>query len=161
MRRGTTATIGLMTVTLRPAAADDEARLLEWRNEPATRASSFDESAIAPDRHHRWFVEKLTDPECAIWIAEEDGSPVGQVRLDGLSLNSAEIHITVAPDARGRGIGRAMLVLATAEAAPRLGVMWLRALVKETNAASLAAFRAAGFDEIGVDGGIVELRRDV
>ena len=150
-----------MTVTLRPAVAADEERLLAWRNDPTTRASAFDGDLIPREVHRRWFGRKLADPGCAILIAEDDGRPVGQVRLDRVDANVAEVHIAVAPEERGRGVGRQMLVLSMREARPLLGVARLRALVKRSNEASLAVFRAAEFGRVSDDGNVVELEREV
>jgi RimJ/RimL family protein N-acetyltransferase len=148
-------------LVLRPAGAQDEQRLLEWRNESAVRAASFSSDEISPDDHHRWFLRKLDDPGCMLLIVEHEGRPVGQVRVDRVSAGLAEISIGLAADARGRGIGREALRLATSEAPRLLGVAAVKALVKEGNEASLRAFRAAGFHEVSNDGGVVELRVSV
>jgi L-amino acid N-acyltransferase YncA len=139
-------------VTLRRAVPDDEARLLTWRNDPITRESSFDQDEISCER-------KLADPACAILIAEEKGQSVGQLRLDRAASYLAEVHITVAPEARGHGVGREILALAVRDAQILIGVTHLRALVKRSNTASLRAFRAAGFQETGEDAGMIEFLR--
>jgi RimJ/RimL family protein N-acetyltransferase len=130
---------------LRNATEDDEHRLLEWRNEAATRAASFTPGEISPQAHRRWFRRKLADSSCRLLIAEESGRPVGQVRLDRLDRDVAEISIGLAPESRGRGLGREALRLAAAGAARELGARRLVARVKPANAQSLAVFRAAGY----------------
>jgi RimJ/RimL family protein N-acetyltransferase len=146
-------------VTLRPAAADDEARLLAWRNDPIVRASAFNQNRVSVETHRLWFARKLSDPACAILIAEEDGQPVGEVRLDRVETDLAEVHIAVAPEARGRGIGGEILSLAARDAQRLLGVTCLRALVKRSNEASLRTFRSAGFLDAGDDADTVEFLR--
>src|SRR5262249_1580558 len=137
----------------------DEDRLLAWRNELATRAASFSTGAITPREHHVWLTNKLADPSCAIMIVEEDGRPVGQVRLDRVAPDVAEVRSGLAPNDRGRGIGREALRLAAEAATSILGVTTLRALVRSENDASVNAFRAAGFHLHGRDGDSVELER--
>jgi RimJ/RimL family protein N-acetyltransferase len=146
-------------VTLRSAVPHDEALLLAWRNDPATRASSFQQDEVSPETHKLWFTRKMDDPACVILIAEEEGQAVGQVRLDRVQPDVAELHIAVAPEARGRGIARQILTLTALDAELLLGVTQLRARVKGTNEVSLRAFRAAGFREVGDDGDVIDLDR--
>jgi RimJ/RimL family protein N-acetyltransferase len=146
-------------VTLRPAELSDEARLLEWRNDPATRAASFSKNQVSADDHHRWLLRKLQDPDCALFIVLIDSEPAGQVRLDRIEPGLAEVSIGLAPEARGWGVGREALRLATESASELLGVGTVSALVKPVNVASLRSFDAAGFSEFRRDEHVVELRR--
>ena len=146
-------------VQLRPARASDGDAVLAWRNDPATRAASFEHEEIPPSIHARWFAGKLGDPDCLFLVVEVDGVPVGQVRLERVAPGLAEVNVGLAPKARGRGIGRQALQLAASEARRQLGIETFRALVKSENEPSLRAFRAAGFSDHTVDGDIVELRR--
>jgi RimJ/RimL family protein N-acetyltransferase len=143
---------------LRLAGPEDEQRLLDWRNERGVREASFSSDEISPEEHHRWFADNLLDPGCALLIVEDDGRPVGQVRLERVGTDLAEISVALASDVRGRGVGREALRLAASMAPQLLGVTTLKALVKEENEASLRAFRAAGFRDIATDHGVVELR---
>jgi RimJ/RimL family protein N-acetyltransferase len=146
-------------LSLRPATTEDEERLLGWRNEPATRAASFSSAEITPREHHLWLTNKLADPSCAIMIVEEDGRPVGQVRLDRVAADVAEVSIGLAAEEQGRGIGREALRLAAEAATTILGVTTLRALVRTENGASVKAFQAAGFQLRRRHGDSVELDR--
>jgi LmbE family N-acetylglucosaminyl deacetylase/RimJ/RimL family protein N-acetyltransferase len=133
---------------VRPAEPGDEARLLEWRNDPTVRRSAFHQEQVDLATHHEWFAGKLASPDCAILIVEESGRPVGQVRLERNRPDGAEIHISLAEDRRGRGVGRRALRLAVEEARRRWpDIAAVRARVKPDNEQSLAAFRAAGFAE--------------
>src|SRR5436305_1500377 len=96
-------------VDLRAATADDELLILRWRNEASVRAASFDTAEISREQHHVWFARMLSDPNCTLFIIEEDGSPIGQVRLDRAGPDVAEVSIALDPDARGKGIGREAL----------------------------------------------------
>lgn len=147
-------------VRLRPAEPADEGRLLEWRNEPTTRAASLTSGEVSAEDHSRWLAHKLADPASTLFIVMDGDEPIGQVRLDRVDDELAEVSIGLAPEARGRGAGRKALDLAAAEA-PRLGVMSLRALIKPNNEASLRAFKAAGYADFKADDEVVELRRPV
>jgi RimJ/RimL family protein N-acetyltransferase len=130
--------------------------LLAWRNDPATRASSFRSEEIPRATHLKWLERKLADNACAVLIVEEAGEPVGQVRLDA-DAHMAEIHVAVAPVARSRSIGRQALRAAVAQAPALLGVSRIKANVKPDNEASLRAFEAAGFRIVTRDAGVVTL----
>lgn len=141
-------------LALRKATIADVDALLLWRNDPTTRAMSFTSDEISYDHHVAWLAGKLDDPACVLLIAEEDGAPVGQVRLD-LEADMAELSIALAPEARGRGLGRRAIRLAVNEAAA-LGLRAVRAEIKPENLRSLAAFRAADFHIVNGNG-IVEM----
>jgi RimJ/RimL family protein N-acetyltransferase len=133
-------------LVLRPATPDDEARLLEWRNEPAVREGSFTQETVLPEEHASWFGRKLADPDVRVLIVEHEGRPVGQVRLER-SDGEAEVHISLSGEARGGGLGSAALELAAEAARRQLGVDLLVARIRPDNERSIRAFRAAGFVE--------------
>lgn len=138
-------------VAVRPATMDDAGLLLAWANDPVTRAAGFHTDAIERDEHLAWLQRRLASPECRLYIGVQAGQPVGQVRVDRDEAGIAEVSIGVAPEARGRGVGRRLLdaALAAARADAQLGARAFRARVRPDNAASLALFRAAGFVESG------------
>jgi RimJ/RimL family protein N-acetyltransferase len=97
------------TVSVRPATLDDSGRLLDWANDPVTRAASFRPDRIEPAAHERWLADRLASPTCRLMIGSEGSTPVGQIRFEMGLDGSAEIGISLAPTARGRGIGAALL----------------------------------------------------
>jgi len=141
-------------VNLRPARVSDAEHLFAWRNDPQTRRFAFRSEALVWADHLAWLERRLADPDTAILVAEEGNVAVGQIRFDR-QADVAAIHIVIAPDARGRGIGASLLRLA-ASACP-FPVERLRAEVVPANAASLAAFAKAGFDEVARDARAVTL----
>ena len=64
---------------LRPACLDDGRLLFDWVNDPAVRASAFDEVPIDWETHERWFQRRLADPGTTIYLAVDPGTdePVG------------------------------------------------------------------------------------
>lgn len=146
------------TVALRPAVPDDEPLYLRWRNDPAVRRAAFHGDEVDAQTHHAWFEGKLGAADSSLHVVELDGDPIGQVRLEHDAPGTAEIHISLAGLARGRGTGREALRQGVAEAARWTDVTEVRALVKPDNEASLRAFAAAGFREISRTAEAVELR---
>jgi UDP-2,4-diacetamido-2,4,6-trideoxy-beta-L-altropyranose hydrolase len=140
-----------VTVTVRPATADDEALLLEWANEPAARAAGFSPDPIPPDVHHRWLAGRLADPTVGrIWIGEEGGRPVGMVRVEPADDDVLVVSVAIARDARGSGRSRPLLDAGLAAARNAEPGRRLRAWIRPTNAASMRLFRGAGFAQPAV-----------
>ena len=127
-------------VTLRRATADDSARLLAWRNDPATRANSITADAVTPEQHAAFLSKALTSPDRFLLVCDQ-----GTVRLDREGPASFEISLTVAPEARGQGYALALLRAGEAFARLQLKAVRLVAVIKPANTASLRAFEQAGF----------------
>lgn len=136
---------------VRPAAAEDEALLLEWANDPLARRNAFSSDPIAPQTHRNWFRARLRTPQsCLIFVVETDaGMSVGQVRFDRVE-DHWDIDYGLAPELRGRGLARPLLEAALSalrEANP--GVV-VQGHVKEANQPSRRVFERLGFTA-GID----------
>lgn len=118
--------------------------LFEWANDPLTREMARTQDRIEPAGHVTWLASRLGSPDCRIWIALIDDTPVGQVRLDR-DGEAAEIDFSVAPEKRGQGYGGAILASLHRRHAP--GVDRVYGEVKDKNRPSANAFRRAGFVE--------------
>jgi len=132
-------------VTLREADVGDCNRVWTWNNAPEVRASSRSPATIPLDTHRMWFAQRLTRTSCRMWIVEEDGIPAGVVRIDRITSLASAISVVVAPEARGRGLGRRAIALACTH--------WERPLLAEihpTNVASQTCFASCGFVTAGM-----------
>lgn len=151
---------GAPTIAMRPVAPADARLLFDWVNRSDSLARKLNTCApIVWEDHRRWLAERLDDPETAIWIAECDGDPVGQVRMMG-EPGGLVIDIYVVAPARGRGVARAMLAQACAMAGERWPGRTVIARVRRDNDASLRLFAGAGFLEIGQGVSFVTLTRE-
>jgi phosphinothricin acetyltransferase len=86
-------------------------------------------------------------------VAEREGRVLGWARAARYSdrcvyQGVGEHAVYVHPDARGRGLGRELLIALCGES-ERRGLYKLTSRVFSDNHASLAAHRAAGFEEVG------------
>lgn len=131
-------------LSLRPATLADKERLLVWRNDALTREMSISTKPVSPEGHAAWLEASLASKTRTLLVGEVGGEAVGTIRLDARSDRSTEVSITVAPEARGRGLATRLL-LAAEEHAKRAGVLHLTARIRADNARSLAAFRRAGY----------------
>lgn len=120
-------------LTFRDATIADAVLIFDWRNDLKTRRMSRKSDPIDWATHILWFQDRIQRTQPRLYIFEEDGVPVGTVRLDPPFLS-----YTVAPDCRGRGIGSRMLTLVR----ERFGAM--TAEVQAKNEASIRAAQKAG-----------------
>jgi predicted dehydrogenase len=93
-------------------------------------------------------------------IEESHGLLSEPMRTDSKADGVAEVHIVLAPPARGRGLGSAVLIQAVARALAEPGLGALHAHVKPDNEASLRTFAKAGFRMAGEPAdGLLRLER--
>ena len=137
-----------MKVTLRLATANDEALLLRWRNDPATVRACVSAAPVSSLTHKAWLANLLKDPSRRLYMACCDGTPAGTVRVDLLDGGAAELSWTVAPEMRGRGVGKAMV---------KMALKYLNATVaakiRHGNKASERIALSAGFVMTGSENG--------
>lgn len=132
-------------VLVRPATMDDGLLLHRWRDDAAVRAVSFDDKPIPYDDHRQWLARAIADPAHVVLVAMQKGEPVGSVRyrIDG---DQATVSIVVAPELRGTGIGRKILMAGEVHLdAEHRGVARIVAFVKPGNPASERLFAGSGF----------------
>ena len=134
-------------LVLRSATLDDAADLLQWRNDIATRENSLSTEPVSPDTHAAWLTASLANPDRILLIGMEGAAKIGSVRFDRIGGERARctVSIMIAPAARGRRMGRELLMAACRSVAPRT----LEATIKDTNGASLRIFAACGFTYVG------------
>ena len=123
---------------LRKAKMPDLELLYEWRNHPNTRNASHNTNKITPAEHENWLQTSLTNPDRSIYIAEENGCPIGTVRVDRCE-EVFELSWTVAPESTGRGIGKRIV----REVADKIKGQ-IRAEIKVGNTASKRIAEYAG-----------------
>ena len=136
-------------IELRDATAQDCRMIWQWANDPDIQAVSFSPAPIAYEDHVKWFEARLADADCRMYIAEDvaDGRhpvPVGQVRFERQGPE-AVISVSLDRKFRARGHGARIIELASRRYLAATDAQVINAYVKPENAASLAAFKKAGF----------------
>ncbi len=138
-----------MPITLRLAREDDKEHLLQWRNDPDTVAACLSGKPVTREEHEAWFAATMADPDTTIFIGEADDEPVGVVRFTPAPEKlgaGVELHLNLAPHARGRGIGTELIREATRgifTTLPDLQCVWL--IVLPDNTAAIRAYEKVGY----------------
>ena len=137
--------------TIRAARPEDALAITAIYNAGiAGRQATFETRPREPGEILAWLENGLP-----VLVAEDTGGRiVGFARVSPYSSRPfyagvGDHGVYVDPEARGGGVGRALLE-AIAAAAERQGMYKLTSRVFTTNAASRAVHRAAGFVEIGI-----------
>lgn len=139
----------------------DEAQLLEWSNDPVTRANAFSPQKIDAATHREWFQARLRDIErCHFYIVETgNGIPIGAVRFQE-ATHGWEVHFSLAPMFRGRGLGRRLVEVALLNLrADKMDIEQIVGRVKAGNLASRRIFEALAFESEEDPGGEVVVYR--
>lgn len=123
-----------------PLTEGDMVELLQWHQdgELARRYGGSD--------WPRQLQEVLrTDPARSCWVVWKDGKRVGYLDFERHPAeNLAWIGLAVAPDLRGKGLGRDILQMFLRES-EAMAFREIRAGIEPDNAASVAVFSSSGF----------------
>ena len=136
-------TTGSRAVVVRPADSGDIGDIFAWRNDPDTRRMFKSTAEVEWETHRAWFEVAISDPDRRLLIGEHEGQKIGIVRFDRVANSFWQISINLAPSARGRGLGTAMLEAAIASIVMRSGT--LKAEVRCDNTVSRRMFERCGF----------------
>jgi len=131
-------------------------QVIAWRNDPVTLSMSYHRDpksweSFWPEYRDGYF----SHPEYpAPVFALREGRRIGFLRFEsmehplGLGGRTVGVSINIAPEARGKGLGTAVLKAALSHLAMQ-GFDTVCAEVREENVASRKAFAAAGFRDLG------------
>jgi spore coat polysaccharide biosynthesis predicted glycosyltransferase SpsG len=137
-------------IRLRPATIDDARLLLDWRTDEVTRRWSFSSADITWEGHVGWLRRTLDEVASLLLVAEDrEGTPVGQLRFEIGPDGAAEVSVTMAPEARGGGLGAAVVAAGVDRLFESTATQTVIARIKPQNVASVATFVRADFDPAG------------
>jgi RimJ/RimL family protein N-acetyltransferase len=125
---------------LRPATFDDAKILFIWRNNEETRKHSLHDKEVSWENHLAWLKESLSSSNRTLYLAEKKGKLLGTIRADKKE-EGIELSWTVAPEARGHGYGKTMVLQFVREVFPHEKII---ATVEENHVASKKIAEALG-----------------
>jgi ribosomal protein S18 acetylase RimI-like enzyme len=132
-------------------------RLRALREEPEAFGSSYEESVLRPMTHIEERFRAARESGSGFTLGAFDGNAlVGTVTL-GREEGRKNRHIAgvygvyVAPETRGRGIGRALMEALIARAQSMPGLEQLRLAVVSTGTAARALYLAVGFTSYALE----------
>lgn len=142
---------------IRLAKRNDAQDILRWRNDPHTRVMSRNEDPIDEQAHNVWFERILGNRDRVLLVGLILDRPIGMVRFDRQNgTTSWEINIALAPEERGKGLGKLLLTLSLAQFFATYPDATLLAEIKQRNVASRRLFESVGFLHESSDGEILQ-----
>ena len=136
--RARQAVVGRMTVSIDTAQKDDVAAI-----------SEIERAAFSDPWSARSFRDALEHPSVYFGCARSDAGEVLGYVVAWFVADEGEIaNLAVAPEGWGRGIGRALLDAALAEATQR-GIESVYLEVRDSNARARRLYQSRGFEEVG------------
>jgi RimJ/RimL family protein N-acetyltransferase len=141
------------SLQIREVNSEDCALLFTWVNEDGVRVNSIQSNFITWENHVRWFSEKLLSVNTKIFILEQGGVAVGQVRFDKDDKDYWVIDYSIDPNFRSKGFGG--LILSYGIKQFPLNTTKFVGYVKNTNKASIKVFEKLNFkkEKVKISGG--------
>ena len=117
-----------------------------WRNDPVTCQNSFTSAKVSLTSHKKWFEKILLSEKSVLLISEKaNRQPFGVIRYDQIKKRDWEVHINIAPKARGKGWGQKALKASHVWMKRHYSVSRIVAKIKQENVQSIQAFERAGY----------------
>ena len=95
----------MSNIRLRKVELGDMSQLYRWRNDQDVRRWSFNKQEVLLEEHKKWFQTCLNRDDVEIFILEEDGQAVGQIRLT-YWYDELVIGYSIDRNCRGRHLGQ-------------------------------------------------------
>lgn len=130
------------------ATIEDMDLLFDWVNDKQCRQSAFNSEKIEYEEHKVWFLNKLSDTNCKIYLYLYKNKKIGQVRID-IDKENAIIAYSVQKEFRGQGHGFTIVDLLEKKIIEENDVRIVNLIgnVKKSNLTSRRVFEKLGYDE--------------
>lgn len=92
------------------AKREDIDLLFEWSNDSECRKNSFNSEKIEYIEHEKWFLNKMNDENCKIYLYIFNDEKIGQARIE-VQESTGLIGYSIKRQYRGQGHGSRILSL--------------------------------------------------
>lgn len=134
----------------RKATLADESLLLEWANDPTTRANAFCSSKITEKQHSQWFRHRVHNDDFHLYIIETlEAVQLGQVRFERVQT-SWIVDYSLSYVFREFGLGKGLLETALLRLRTEEPEPLVLGEVKADNIPSRKVFESIGFSVLYV-----------
>jgi len=132
-------------INLTKAGITDINDMFEWRNHPDIRENFFNQELLSWEKHEKWFIAKLKDPDATAYMAYYKKEKIGTIRFESNGY-VIKTSVMLNPLFLGKGLGPRVIKLGVEEyIKEKKPDMQIIAEIKEDNLASINAFKKAGF----------------
>ena len=101
-------------INLRKAEIADANDIFEWRNHIEVRKNFFNQEKLLWDKHKKWFMAKLKDPDTTIYMAHYRNEKVGAIRFE-VNDSVIKTSLMLNPLFLGKGLGPRVIKLGVEE----------------------------------------------
>jgi len=136
---------------LRYVEENDIELIFNWSNDKEVRKNSFHTETIKWEEHVKWFKNIIENKNVYFFILEDDGNPIGQIRIKFEKDDEGIISFSISKEFRGFGFGKEILRLIEEQLNKINMKCKLIGLVKIDNIASKKSFVINGYTEIKLD----------
>lgn len=136
---------------LRYVEENDIELIFNWSNDKEVRKNSFHTETIKWEEHVKWFKNIIENKNVYFFILEDDGNPIGQIRIKFEKDDEGIISFSISKEFRGFGFGKEILRLIEEQLNKINMKCKLIGLVKIDNIASQKSFAINGYTEIKLD----------
>ena len=136
---------------LKKAKMEDCYVLWKIRNNPRVKKNFFNTDTVSLKEHKKWFIDKVSDNDTEIYIAEHNGVKIGSARFEKhkrTDSNESLISVSIDPDFFGKGYGSEIIKSSTERFFLEHGKTKISAKIKNENIASQKAFEKAGYRKV-------------
>jgi RimJ/RimL family protein N-acetyltransferase len=138
-----------VSVSVRPATVDDLDALVDLYAAVAEEGRWIGaEAPVDKVERRARFEGSIRRDDAQMLVAEDDGHIVGELAIEVAGYGVADFGMMVAADARGRGVGSALLSAAI-DWARQAGAHKVALQVWPHNEAAIALYRKFGFEQEG------------
>jgi len=135
---------------LRKWRESDCQMLYNWRIDEASRRWFGNDESFPYSEHQQWFSRVTGDPARFLYVLEDAGEAVAQIRLEPAELAASyRIAVATAPGKNGRGYGQTILRLAVQQQEVLKSAHLLLAETMLENIPSQKIFARQGFFKTG------------